>query len=42
MARKRYLDEDALQVLREIDVNSYDGLDVVSSRRKAGISDKSY
>ena len=36
------MDEDALQVLREIDVHSYDGLDVVSSRRKAGISDKSY
>ena len=42
LARKRYLAEDALQVLREIDVHSYDGLDVVSSGRKAGISDKSY
>ena len=42
MARKRYLDEDALQVLREIDVHLYDDLDAVSSGRKAGMSDKSY
>ena len=40
MARKRYSDEDALKVLREIDVNLHDGLDVVSSCRKAGIADK--
>ena len=40
MAWKRYSDEDALKVLREIDVNLHDGLDVVSSCRKAGISDK--
>ena len=40
MARKRYSDEDALKVLREIDVYLYDGLDVVSSCRKAKISDK--
>ena len=37
MARKRYSDEDALKVLREIDVQLHDGLDVVSSCRKAGI-----
>ena len=42
MARKRYSDEDALKVLREIDVHFHDGLDVVSSCRKAGISDKTY
>jgi len=42
MARKRYSDEDALKVLREIDVHLYDGLDVVSYCRKAGISDKTY
>ena len=42
MARKRYSDEDALKVLREIDVHLYDGPDVVSSCRKAGISDKTY
>ena len=40
MARKRYSDEDALKVLREIDVHLPDGLDIVSSCRKAGISDK--
>ena len=42
MARKRYADEDALKVWREIDAYLYDGLDVVSSCRKAEISDKTY
>ena len=42
MARKGYSDEDALKVLREIDVHLYDGLDVVSSCRKAGIADNTY
>ncbi len=42
MARKRYSDEDALRLLREIDVHLHDGLDVVSACRKAGISDKTY
>ena len=42
MARKRYSDEDALKVLREIDAHLHDGLDVVSSCRKAGISDQTY
>ncbi|OUV18788.1 MAG: hypothetical protein CBC58_00040 [Cellulomonadaceae bacterium TMED98] len=42
MAGKRYSDEDALKILREIDVHLHDGLDVVSSCRKAGISDKTY
>ncbi|MEM6713343.1 MAG: transposase [Pseudomonadota bacterium] len=42
MARKRYSDEDALKLLREIDVHLHDGLDVVSACRKAGISDKTY
>jgi len=42
MAWKRHSDEDALKVLREIDVHLHDGLDVVSSWRKAGISDKTY
>ncbi len=42
MARKRYSDEDALKVLREIDVHLHDGLNVVISCRKAGISDKTY
>ena len=42
MARKRYSDEDTLKVLREIDVNFHDGLNAVSSCRKARISDKTY
>ena len=42
MARKRYSDEDALKVLREIDAYLYDGLNVVSSCRMAKISDKTY
>ena len=42
MGRKRYSDEDALKVLREIDIHLHDGLDVLSSCRKAGISDKTY
>ena len=42
MTRKRYSDEDALKVLREIDLHLHDGLDVVSSCREAGISDKTY
>ena len=42
MARKRYLDEDVLKNFREIDVHLHDGLDVVSSCRKSGISDKTY
>ena len=42
MGRKRYSDEDALKILREIDVHLHDGLDVVSACRKAEISDKTY
>lgn len=42
MARKRYSDENALKILREIDVHLHDEHDVVSSCRKAGISDKTY
>ena len=42
MAWKRHSNEDALKVLREIDVHSHHGLDVVSSCREAGISDKTY
>lgn len=42
MARKRYSNEDALKVLREIDAHLQDGLDFVSSCRKAGISEKIY
>ena len=42
MARKRYSDEDALKILRGIDIHLADGLDVVSSCCKAGISDKTH
>ena len=42
MARKPTTHEDALKLLREIDVHLHDGLDVLSSCRKAGISDKTY
>ncbi len=42
MARKRYWDEDARKILREIDVHLHDGLDVVSSCRMSGISGKTY
>ena len=42
MVRKRCSDEDALKLLREIDVYLHDGLDVVSVCRNAGISDKTY
>ena len=42
MARKRYSDEDALKILREIDVHLHDGLDVVGACRKASISDNTY
>ena len=42
MSRKRYSDEDALKLLREIDVHLHDGLDVVRACRKAGISDNTY
>lgn len=42
MAKKRYSDENALKILREIDFHLHDGLDVVSPCRKARISDKTY
>ena len=42
MARKRYSDEDALKVSREIDIRLHDGLDVLSACHKAEISDKTY
>lgn len=42
MARKRHSDEEALKILREIEVHLHDGSDVVSACRKAGISDKTY
>ena len=42
MARKRCSYQDALKILRKIDVHLHDGLDVGSSSRKAGTSDKTY
>jgi hypothetical protein len=39
-SQKRYSGETALKILREIGVHLYDGLDVVSPCRKAGILDK--
>lgn len=42
MARKRHSDEDALRILRMIDVHLHDGLDVASACRKAGISSPTY
>ena len=42
MAWKHHSDEDALFLLREMDDHLRDGLDVVSSCCKAGISDESY
>lgn len=40
MARKLYSDEDALKMLSEIDVHWHDGLDVVSTCRKAALPTK--
>ena len=39
MARKRHTDEDALRLLREIEVHLASGNDVTEACRKAGISD---
>ena len=42
MARKRYSDEDVLNLLRQIDVELSSGSDVASACRKVGISDATY
>jgi hypothetical protein len=42
MARKRYSDEDILKLLREIEVDLHDGMDVISACCKAGVSDNMY
>ena len=39
MVRKRYLDEDTLKLLREIELKLADGRDVASACRGVGISD---
>ncbi len=42
MARKRFSDEDVLNLLRQIDVELSAGSDVASACRKVGISDATY
>jgi len=42
MARKRYSDEDILNLLRQIELDLNAGRDVGSACRKAGISDATY
>ena len=42
MAKKRYSDEDALKILREIEVHLAEGHGVLGSCRKVGVSDKTY
>lgn len=39
--RKRYLDEDALKILHDIDVYLHDGLDVVMRAERRGFRIKS-
>ena len=42
MARKRFKDEEVLNLLRQIEVDLSSGSDVASACRKAGISDATY
>ena len=42
MARKRYSDEDILNLLWQIELDLNTGSDVASACRKAGISDATY
>lgn len=42
MARKRFNDEDVLNLLRQIEVDLSSGSDVAGACRKAGISDATY
>ncbi|MEM0990659.1 MAG: transposase [Pseudomonadota bacterium] len=42
MARKRHTDEDALRLMREIEVHLASGHDVTEACRKAGISEGTY
>lgn len=42
MARKRFKDEDILNLLRQIDIELSSGHDVSSACRKAGISSATY
>ena len=42
MSKKRYSDEDALKMLREIEVHLAEGQGVLGSCRKVEVSDKTY
>ena len=42
MARKRYTDEDVLNLLRQIELNLAPGSNVEMACRSAGISDATY
>lgn len=42
MVRKRFSDEDVLNLLRQIEVELSSGSDVASACRKVGISDATY
>ena len=42
MARKRYSDEDVLNLLRQIDLSLASGISVEMACRSAGISDATY
>jgi len=42
MAQNRFSDEDALKMLREIEVHLSDGGGVLNACRKVGVSDKTY
>ena len=42
MARKQYLDEDVLRLLREIEPSLASGSDVATACRTAGVSDATY
>ena len=42
MARKRFSDEDVLNLLRQIDLELASGASIESACRKAGISDATY
>jgi transposase-like protein len=42
MARKRYSDEDCLEILRQVELDLAAGADVAKACRTAGISDATY
>ena len=42
MARKRFSDEDILNLLRQIELSLASGSDVASACRSAGVSDATY